>query len=336
MAQRVRIAAAACVVATGLLLSGAGAALALAEPDTSHGEDAGAAPAGPTSGAASDSPAEPSATPPPGAGSSAGSTASATKPTSPVGDGRGGAPRSGTEPSRAPETSTARPTPTTTGAPVPPGQTVTVDDPEDHPGWAWWPSWWHWCWPNPPGPGLPPGTGAGGGTGNHGGATIGTPPRGVGIPRSPALPVVPVDPAGDVVGGSSTPAAQLPLVPITLPAVVAPLGVGAGGGGTAASGAGSGPSAPRPTGGGPEVAPPPRVREPSPPAFSAGNGAMPATYRAGYGDYLRTARVTDIAAIAVPGAAGIVALTAAGGVLGFRQARAGRAVRAHGTARFMG
>jgi len=61
---------------------------------------------------------------------------------------------------------------------------------------------------------------------------------------------------------------------------------------------------------------------------------MPATYRAGYGEYLRTASVGDMAAVAVPGVTGILGLTLAGGLLGFRQARAGQALRANGTARF--
>jgi hypothetical protein len=61
---------------------------------------------------------------------------------------------------------------------------------------------------------------------------------------------------------------------------------------------------------------------------------MPATYRAGYGEYLRTASVGDMAAVAVPGVTGILVLTIAGGLLGFRQARAGQALRANGTARF--
>jgi hypothetical protein len=63
---------------------------------------------------------------------------------------------------------------------------------------------------------------------------------------------------------------------------------------------------------------------------------MPATYRAGYGQYLRTAGLGEMAAAAVPGVTGILVLTLAGGVLGFRQARAGHAVRANGTARFIG
>jgi hypothetical protein len=68
-----------------------------------------------------------------------------------------------------------------------------------------------------------------------------------------------------------------------------------------------------------------------PPAGGADAGG----YRAGYADYLRVADTTEIAAVAVPGTTGLVALTALGGVLGYRQAKAGRALRANGTARFL-
>ncbi len=43
-----------------------------------------------------------------------------------------------------------------------------------------------------------------------------------------------------------------------------------------------------------------------------------------------------MAAVAVPGVMGLLALTGAGGLLGYRQARAGRTVRAGGSARFVG
>jgi hypothetical protein len=43
-----------------------------------------------------------------------------------------------------------------------------------------------------------------------------------------------------------------------------------------------------------------------------------------------------MAAVAVPGVTGILVLTSAGGLVGYRQARAGHAVRASGTARFIG
>jgi hypothetical protein len=325
VATRIRIAAAACLVVSGLFVGGAGAALAIADPEPAHSDDTGSAPTDPTG---VDTPASPSEQPT--------ATATAPKPTSQVGDGRGGSTRTPEATSkqittRATPSSQSDTAPTPSVAAAPSTQTasptttpdIAPDDPEEHPGWQWWP----WCWPTPPGPGLPPGTGSSSGTGGGGGG---------GVPRSPALPVVPADPTVDVVTGLATAAGQLPLVPLALPAVVAPLGVGAGGGGVGGPGVAPGPSAPRSSGGTPRAAPPPRARDQRPPAFSAGNGTIPATYRAGYGQYLRTAGLGEMAAAAVPGVTGILVLTLAGGVLGFRQARAGHAVRANGTARFIG
>jgi len=62
---------------------------------------------------------------------------------------------------------------------------------------------------------------------------------------------------------------------------------------------------------------------------------MPDSYRAGYPQYLRSAKLADIAGIALPGVAGIVALTAIGGLVGYRQAKAGHIIRAAGTVRFL-
>jgi hypothetical protein len=61
-----------------------------------------------------------------------------------------------------------------------------------------------------------------------------------------------------------------------------------------------------------------------------GNTAL----RQGYPQYLRSARIPEVAVIAVPGLAGLLALTASGGVLGYRQANSGRYLRAD-AARFL-
>ncbi|MUL76210.1 hypothetical protein [Mycolicibacterium sp. CBMA 226] len=45
-------------------------------------------------------------------------------------------------------------------------------------------------------------------------------------------------------------------------------------------------------------------------------------FRPGYPEYLRAAGLSEVAAVAVPGFAGIITLTAAGGLVGYRQARA--------------
>ncbi|WGI33117.1 hypothetical protein [Mycolicibacterium aubagnense] len=80
----------------------------------------------------------------------------------------------------------------------------------------------------------------------------------------------------------------------------------------------------------------PAVRSPQPTTFGAKNEiiAEPA-FRAGYPDYLRAAGLGEVAAVAVPGFTGILILTGAGGLVGYRQARAGHVVRRSGTARFM-
>ena len=45
--------------------------------------------------------------------------------------------------------------------------------------------------------------------------------------------------------------------------------------------------------------------------------------------------MSQVAALAVPGVAGILVLTGAGGFVGYRQAKAGHAVRTGRTARFV-
>jgi hypothetical protein len=150
----------------------------------------------------------------------------------------------------------------------------------------------------------------------------------------------------DAVAGLATAAADLPFVPITLPVIVIPGGGAGAGGGGGAGGAGgpgavprpgmpSGPEAPGTSRGG-STPPEQSGKQRSTPAFSAGNPAIPApTYRMGYGEYLRAAGLGEVAAVAVPGFTGILMLTGAGGLIGYRQARAGRSVRSAGTARFM-
>lgn len=59
------------------------------------------------------------------------------------------------------------------------------------------------------------------------------------------------------------------------------------------------------------------------------------TARLGYPDRLRNADLPEVASMALPGLAAILGFTAAGGFVGYRQARAGSALRAAGTARFL-
>jgi hypothetical protein len=84
---------------------------------------------------------------------------------------------------------------------------------------------------------------------------------------------------------------------------------------------------------------PPRMRGPAPesvppPAAGAGPVEVPAT-RLGYQRYLRTAKVTDMAVVALPGVVGLVLMTVSGTVIGHRQARAGHMLRHNGAERFM-
>jgi hypothetical protein len=150
----------------------------------------------------------------------------------------------------------------------------------------------------------------------------------------PPQPGVPGAPGVLEAGGVVAAAAPVgPAVPIALPVIVAPpLGLGVPG---APGGAGAGPRG----GPSPDVksifAQPPAGRT-SPPANVGSNAAVPnASYRIGYTEYLRTAGLPQVAALAVPGLVGIMVLTGAGGLVGYRQAKAGHAVHVGASARFM-
>jgi hypothetical protein len=123
-------------------------------------------------------------------------------------------------------------------------------------------------------------------------------------------------------------AAELPIPPITLPVIMAPaIGLGSG------SGAPSSPALPGAPGG--VTAEPPAGREALPDKVGS-NVAVPASsYRIGYTDYLRSAGLSQVAVLAVPGIAGMLVPTDAGGLVGDRQAEAGHAVHTNGTARFV-
>ena len=122
--------------------------------------------------------------------------------------------------------------------------------------------------------------------------------------------------------------------PIALPVIVVPppLGLGAGPGGAGSAGASAGPpqAIPRAV-----TAEPPAGRVPLPANVGSNAPASNASYRIGYTEYLRTAGLPQVAALAVPGLVGIMVLTGAGGLVGYRQAKAGHAVRVADTARFM-
>ncbi len=72
------------------------------------------------------------------------------------------------------------------------------------------------------------------------------------------------------------------------------------------------------------------------PASVPGVGAIvPEGFRVGYAAYLRTAKMGEVTGVALAGVVGLFAFTGAGGLIGYRQAKAGHAVRAAGTARFL-
>ncbi|EHI10657.1 hypothetical protein KEK_21639, partial [Mycolicibacterium thermoresistibile ATCC 19527] len=58
-------------------------------------------------------------------------------------------------------------------------------------------------------------------------------------------------------------------------------------------------------------------------------------HRLGYPQYLRSARSGEIAAVALPGVAGLVLMTVGGAIIGYRQASAERMVRVNAAQRFL-
>jgi hypothetical protein len=351
--SRVRIAAAACLVASGLFAGGAGVTIAFAEPGGHHGDSGGndANDSIVRDGFDSDGPGPTSkndGTPPgvngttPGVGPLPGGTGNEHS-----GDvGTGKPPKARDEkpaeqndderdehhPGPGVTPPSTKPTSTPTEESPPPEQPgCDEDNNDDHcsPGWPWWP----WPWE----PGQPPGPGGGGG---GGGGAVEVPSGRPQTPPEMQLPPELQPPAsGPTEPGVISPApgvgvaaAELSLAPLTLPVIVAP-SMGLGGGSGAGPGAPSAPTLPGTPRG--FTAEPPAAREPLP-ATAGSNLAVPASsYRAGYGEYLRSARLSQVAALAVPGVTGILVLTGAGGLVGYRQAKAGHAVRAGGTARFV-
>ena len=322
MAPRVRAAASACLVASGLLMSGLGGAIALADPGQGRSDDR----KGSDDRTGDDSIGDIVRR---AFGMDDGSGEKASEPRKPPdtrwGNGRGPWHGPGEqEPTKTDTSPTKTDTsPTKTTTPCPP--TTKPTEPTEPPGEPG------------PSPQFPQSGGGGGGAVEQ--LPRYKPPS---VPdmqlpgeRQPAQPGVPGGTAA-LEAGAGVVGAVAPVgaaVPIALPVIVAPpLGLGIGGGG---GGAGAGPR----TGPAPDVksiiAQPPAGRS-SPPANVGSNAAVPnASYRIGYTEYLRTAGLPQVAALAVPGLVGIMVLTGAGGLLGYRQAKAGHAVRVGGSARFM-
>ncbi len=135
----------------------------------------------------------------------------------------------------------------------------------------------------------------------------------------------------DVAPGVGVAAAELPIPPVTLPVIVAlATGLGGGGGSPGVLGPPALPGAPRG-----DSAEPPAGREPLPANVGSNVVAPASAYRIPDTDYLRHAGLSQVVALAVPGIAGMLVLTGAGGLVGYRQAKAGHAVHTSGTARFV-
>lgn len=400
MGSRVRITAASCLVACGLLIGGTGAALAFAGPsqvsgdpgdsgdsDGNQADDAGEPPKHEPPNAGPEGPAGPQVGngrggPTPGGenGNANGPGAGAHKPgefkpgefkpgehnpegyppgghhpRNPQGeDPTDGEPTEGVGPGGTPSPSG---TPSSGTNPSPPMETKPTC-PENRgqgcgcggsneskgsngeggcgPGIPerppWWPAWL--SWPPPVGQPAP---GPGGGAGGGGGAIEapwGRPSGGVPGMQLPdeLLPPAqePAEPGVlSSVPGVGVAAAVPPMAPITLPVIVAP-SFGLGGGAAApAAPAPRLPAAPR------RVSAEPPSGKPLPATAGGPVEVSSLSYRVGYGEYLRSAGISQVVALAVPGVTGILVLTGAGGLVGYRQAKAGLAVRSGSTARFV-
>lgn len=340
--SRARFAAAACLVASGLLAGGLGTATALADPGQTVSDDAGDPP--PKTGApgssggldgakddddAKDDPKEDGDLDDGDANEDAGDGEDADREGPEV-------PGGGDDENPPPDLGEGDPV-------VKPGEgepEVPGREEEEKPHWPCCDDgdkdcgpWWPWPWPRPePNPDDDPPKSSGGGGRPSGLPAVrpsipirDLPPEVVPPQAEPPDIVSTVPGAGVVTGGVA-------VAPVSVPVLVAvPSGAAAGAGGGAGPGGAAPalPAAPRQA-----TAEPLPARQPLP-ATAGSNVAMPAsTYRVGYGEYLRTAGISQIAALAVPGLAGILVLTGAGGLVGYRQAKAGHSVRTRGIARF--
>ena len=170
------------------------------------------------------------------------------------------------------------------------------------------------------------------------GGVSGAGPRRGGARRAPNLAPVPTAPSTRSIviraeHPASVPAAPVAPAPVIVPPVVPPPPVVV----PLAPAPAPSPLAPAPS---PAAPPSPVIQQPRTnhqPALadSLSPQAIPESFRVGYADYLRAADVTYLLAVALPGVAGILAFTAAGGVVGYRQARAAQVLPPAGIARFL-
>jgi hypothetical protein len=133
-------------------------------------------------------------------------------------------------------------------------------------------------------------------------------------------------------GSSDLPVLQAP-VAIPRVRVVAPRPISGSAPAVARAPSAGSTGAPLPEPRGPVAQPGSMPAETLPPSGSTAAMGTPAP-REGYPRYLRSARVNQMAAVALPGLAGLIAITASGGVIGYRQANSGRYPRTE-AARFL-
>ncbi|OBA84719.1 hypothetical protein A5662_04995 [Mycobacteriaceae bacterium 1482268.1] len=172
---------------------------------------------------------------------------------------------------------------------------------------------------------VQPGAAGGAGGGTHRSSKL--PP----VPKEPVSRTVTIhepDAAGNSDAGSpesgANPSAGAPAVlaaPLAVPPVPPPAGP------APAAAAPAPPAAP-------VIAPQPSAPADQVPSDSLGL-RPPIEARIGYADYLRTATVAGLLAVALPGAAGLVAATAAGAFVGYRQALAAQTLPPSNVARFL-
>lgn len=186
-----------------------------------------------------------------------------------------------------------------------------------------------------------PVTGGGGGGGGAAKSThTGRAPNLVSVPTAPSSRQIVIraqPPAAHSAPAAAAPVTQspavaapaipvvVPPVPVVLPPVPVVVPPAPSGGGGVPAAPPAAPSTPH------RNLPTAQAPQPSAPVIRA----VPETFRVGYADYLRAANTTDLLFAVLPGLAGMVLLTAAGGAVGFRQARAARDLPSPQIARFL-
>jgi hypothetical protein len=161
-----------------------------------------------------------------------------------------------------------------------------------------------------------------------------------GVPAEPGpVDATPAGASAVFYGGNEPPVLTAPVIVALVPAMPGPI-LGASIAPRATFGGPAFPSSPLWAGG-----PAPPIRQPStserllrePPATNAGLTARGQTSKeAGYSnEYVRSPRLSELAAGALPGVAGMLIMTACGVCLGYRQAMAGQMLRTQGTDRFL-